>query len=182
MKKNHGDIIILHMCTINDNHIIYGSWDVECGRQNFLSFWTIFLISPPPKNLKNQNFEKMKKSPEDIIILQMCTINKNHMMYDSWDMECDRQNFLSFWTIFWAFTPNPKKIKILKKWNTSLEIIFYKSVSKITIICYTVPKIWHVLVVIVVFHFGLFFALLSPPPPAHPSTLNRPKNKNVKKI
>ena len=156
-------------------------WFLRCGvwQTEFFVILDNFFNFFPPKNLKNQNFEKMKKSPEDIIILQMCTINKNHMMYDSWDMECDRQNFLSFWTIFWAFTPNPKKIKILKKWNTSLEIIFYKSVSKITIICYTVPKIWHVLVVIVVFHFGLFFALLSPPPPF---TLNRPKNKNVKKI
>ena len=32
---------------------------------------------------ENQNFEKMKKTPEDIIILQMCTINDSHMMYDS---------------------------------------------------------------------------------------------------
>ena len=31
------------------------------------------------------------------------------------------------------------------------------------IICYTVPEIWHVMDVIVIFHFGLFFALpLSP--------------------
>ena len=32
---------------------------------------------------KNQNFEKMKKTLEDIIILQMCTINDSHMMYGS---------------------------------------------------------------------------------------------------
>ena len=29
---------------------------------------------------ENQNFEKMKKTSEDIIILQMCTINDNHIM------------------------------------------------------------------------------------------------------
>ena len=40
-----------------------------------------FLPSDTPNNLKNQSFEKMKKMPEDIIILEMCTINKNHMMY-----------------------------------------------------------------------------------------------------
>ena len=28
---------------------------------------------------ENQNFEKMKKAPEDIIILQMWTINDSHM-------------------------------------------------------------------------------------------------------
>ena len=32
---------------------------------------------------KNQNFEKMKKTPGDIIILQMYTINDNHVMYGS---------------------------------------------------------------------------------------------------
>ena len=33
------------------------------------------------------------------------------------------------------------------------------------IICYTVLEIWHVTDVIVVFHFGQFFALLPPPQP-----------------
>ena len=40
------------------------------------------------------------------------------------------------------------------------------------IICYTVPEIWHVTDVIVMFHFGLFFALLCP---------NSQKNENLKK-
>ena len=35
-----------------------------------------------PNNLKNQNFEKVKKIAGDII-LPMCTINDNHMMYSS---------------------------------------------------------------------------------------------------
>ena len=44
-----------------------------------------------------------------------------------------------------------------------LEIsLFYTSVPKSMIICYTVPEIWHVTDVIVIFHFGLFFALLPP--------------------
>ena len=30
---------------------------------------------------ENQNFGKMNNKPEDIIILQMCTINDSHMMY-----------------------------------------------------------------------------------------------------
>ena len=37
----------------------------------------------PPNNPQNQNFENMKKIPTDIIILHMCTINDNHMMYGS---------------------------------------------------------------------------------------------------
>ena len=45
---------------------------------------------------ENQNFEKMKKIPGDIITLDMCTIPENHIMYGFWDMDCDGQNFLSF--------------------------------------------------------------------------------------
>ena len=49
------------------------------------------------------------------------------------------------------------------------DLSFYKSVPKIMIICYTVPEIQCVTDVIVIFHFGLFFALLPP---------NSPKNQN----
>ena len=42
-----------------------------------------FLHFPPPMDSENQNFEKMKKLSEDIIILQLCTINDSHMMYGS---------------------------------------------------------------------------------------------------
>ena len=42
----------------------------------FLSFYSL-------NNLKNQNFEKMKKAPGDIIILYMCTKNYDQIMYCS---------------------------------------------------------------------------------------------------
>ena len=32
----------LHLYTKNHNHMMYGSWDTEWGRHNFLSFWAIF--------------------------------------------------------------------------------------------------------------------------------------------
>ena len=54
---------------------------MERYRQNFCHFGPFFALFPP--YLENQNFEKMKKTPGDIIILQMCTINENHMMYVS---------------------------------------------------------------------------------------------------
>ena len=111
----------------------YDLWFLRYGVQ-WTEFFVIldhFLPFYPPNNPKNQNFEKMKKTPGDIIILHMCTINDNHMMYGSWDMERDRQNFLSFWTIFCTFIPlTTQKIKILKIWKKRLEILsFYTSVS-----------------------------------------------------
>ena len=86
-----------------------------------------FLPFQPPDNLEDENF-KIEKTPADIIILHICTMNDNHMMHDSWDMECNRQNFLSSWTIFCPFTLlGTQKIKILKKWTTHLKILsFYK--------------------------------------------------------
>ena len=73
---------------------------------------------------------------------------------------------------FYSLTPSPlppppppptyQKIKISKQLKKCLEISsIYTTVSKITNICYNVPEIWCVLDVIVIFHFGQFFALFT---------------------
>ena len=80
--------IILNIYTINDNHMMYGSWDIECDRQNFLPFWTVFCPFTP-YGTRKLKFWKNEKKPEDIIILEMCTINDNHMINDCWDMKHD---------------------------------------------------------------------------------------------
>ena len=99
------EILSFHrcMCTINVDPMIYGFWNIRCDRQKFLSFWAIFCPFSPPDNPENRNL-KLKKTPGDIVILQISTINDNFLMYGSWDMERDRQNFLSFWTVFCPFT------------------------------------------------------------------------------
>ena len=59
-----GDIIRLHLCTTNGNHMIYGSLDIKCNGQSFLrTIFCPFDYRPPlsSKNLENQNFDKMKK-------------------------------------------------------------------------------------------------------------------------
>ena len=123
MKKITRDSIILHMCTINDNNMMYDPWDIEHDGHIFLSFWTIFCTFTSLTTPKNQTFWKNGKTPGDIIILHMCTINENHMMYGSWDMERAGQNLLSFWTFFCLFTPlKTWKINILKRWKKYLEI------------------------------------------------------------
>ena len=49
-------------------------------------------------------------------ILHLHTTNDDYMMHGSQDMERNRQNFLSFWTIFCPFVLlTTRKIKILKK-------------------------------------------------------------------
>ena len=70
----------MHYQNLDD--MIYSSWDVE---QNVLE---CNVMGP-----ENQNFEKMIKTLEDII-LQMFTINDSHMIYGFSDMECKRQIFV----------------------------------------------------------------------------------------
>ena len=88
-------------------------WDTELDRF-FLSFWGIFCpFTPPPpppapNNPENQNFEIMKKASWDVIILNLCNKNYDHMMHPYSDMECDRQ--------FFALLPHhwPRKLKFGK--------------------------------------------------------------------
>ena len=81
MKKMPRDII-LHLCTRNDNHMMYGSSDIKHNRQIFFFILCYFLCFYPINNPKNRNFEKMKKTHGDII-LHKCTKNHDHMLYCS---------------------------------------------------------------------------------------------------
>ena len=111
-----------HFTTVYHKWQSYDVWFLKCRVQQteFFVILDHFLHFYPPNNPKNQNFEKMKKLPQDIIIFHMCTINDNHMMFGSWDMEYDGQNFLSFWTVFYVFAPlTTWKIIILKNWKKS---------------------------------------------------------------
>ena len=75
MKKALEDIILLHLHVANDDHMIYAPeiWSTT----EFFVILDCFLPFNPPNNPEYQNFEKMKKMPEDIIILHICTINEN---------------------------------------------------------------------------------------------------------
>ena len=143
------------MCTRNEDHMIYGSWNITLSRDKFLSFWAIFCPFSPLTTQKIKIL-KLKKAPGDIIILHICTINENHMMYGSWDTKHDRQTFLSFWTIFCPFTPlTPKKSKF---WKNEKNTSFCTGVPWLTIIWCIVPEIPSMTDRIFC-HFEPFFAL-----------------------
>ena len=71
-----GDIIILHLCTKHLDDMIYSLWDIEHDRLQLaiLGHFFIFFSLKPEKS----NFEKLKKMVGDML-LQMCTINENHL-------------------------------------------------------------------------------------------------------
>ena len=164
LKKRPGGIIILHTCTINDNHMMYSSWDMKYDRQNFLSLWTVFLPFYYPNNPKNQNFEKKWNKSLQILSFYTCTINGNHITYCSWDMKHDGQNFLSFWTVFCHFTSvNPKNqnFEKLKKRPEDIIILhMHAAINENQMYCS-----WNVEHDRLFCHFGPFFALLSHPTP-----------------
>ena len=92
----------------------YGAW-----RTKFFVILDHILLFYPSKNPKNQNFEKVKNSLGDIIILHKCTKNHDRMLYCSWDMARERCNcYFSFWAIFCSFTSptlTAQKTKFQKK-------------------------------------------------------------------
>ena len=62
------------------------------------------------------------------------------------------------------YPANTPKYENLQKWKNYLKISsFYTSVLKDMIICYTVPEIWHVTSVIVIWAFFCPFTPLRPP-------------------
>ena len=80
---------------------------------------------------KNQNFEKMKKTPGGIIILHLPTTNDNRIMYGSWDIEFNKQNLFSFWITFCPFT---EKSKFSKKKKGPEISSAYTCIPQMTII------------------------------------------------
>ena len=119
--------------------------------------------------------KKLKKTPADIIILQLCTKSLEDMIYSSWDIECDRLKLVIMGHFFCPFTSPLKtqKIKILKKWKNLLEISsFYRCVPKTTIIWVTVPEIWSDTDGIFC-NFGLFLPFYPSLPPPAPLTTQK---------
>ena len=95
---------------------------IFCHLGYFLPFY------PSKQKPGKTKFWKHEKTPGNIIILHMSTMNENHMMYDSWDMERDRQICLLLYHLLPFYAPLlphhhlTQKIKILKKSKKHQEI------------------------------------------------------------
>ena len=56
---------ILHMCTKNENHIMYGSWEIECDRHNFCYFGPFNALLLTPLTIhKIKILKKNEKNPK----------------------------------------------------------------------------------------------------------------------
>ena len=141
------------MCTKNGDHMLYCSWDIKAGLTEIFVILGHFLPFQPSNNSKNQH----------------------RMMYGLWDMERDRQNFLSYWAFFRYFAPlTNQKFKILKKmkkkaWRYNhFTQVYQKSWSyAILFLGYGAWRMW------------LLFFILGYILPFYPPS--NPKNQNLKK-
>ena len=105
------------------------TWSVRS--RIFCHFWQFFTLLPP-NNPENQNFKKMKKTPEDIIILHMPTINENHKMYGSRNMKWDIQNlFILGHFVIFCPTNNPKNQNFEKMEKRPRDIIILHMLQKL---------------------------------------------------
>ena len=148
--------------------MMYGSWDMKRGKQNFLSFRTSFcpLHPLPQEPTKSKVWKNERKACRYYHFTHVYRKWKWFLRYGAWrtDYFVTVNNFLPFYPL------KTGKMKILKneKKQQTLEISsFHTNVPKILIICYTVPKIQCVTDIIPVFCVGLFFALLPPKNPKH---------------
>ena len=112
--KTHEDIIILDLCTTNDDYM-FDSWDME-GNRIFCHFGLFFFPFIPLTSWKIKILKKIEKTTQgDIIILYLCNTSDNHIIWYSWDMEHNRQNFLSFWAFFALLPTNNLKNQNFEK-------------------------------------------------------------------
>ena len=120
-----------HMCTMSEDPMMHGSWDIS--RNRAFVILGQFLPFDPPDNPKNQNFEKMKKVWR---YYHFTFVHHKwyHMMYASWNMECNRHSFLSFWAIFCPFTllktPKIEIWKIYKKTPGHIILLHMCSINE----------------------------------------------------
>ena len=91
MKKTPGDIILLHRCPNNHDHMLYCSWDMAHEECNcYFSFWAIFCSFTPLTALKIKISKKSKKDLEissfyicvPKIMIRWCTVSEIRCVAD----------------------------------------------------------------------------------------------------
>ena len=92
--------------------MMYGSWDIKCIGQSFLSVWAIFC----PLTLTTQKLKTFKKIKKCLEILSLYTCVQ-------WDINGDKQNFLSFWTILPFYPPNNQENQNFEKMKKTGDIL-----------------------------------------------------------
>ena len=86
-SQNSLEILSFYTCTTNDNHMMYGFWNMERDRQKFCYFRPFFTFSPPPPpsplplpSNKPKNQKKKLKWKKHLKISSFCTSVPNKLI------------------------------------------------------------------------------------------------------
>ena len=97
LEKIPEDIINLHICNINDNSMMYGSWDKKHKEQNFCHFGPFFALLPPQP--EKSKFWKTEKNT--LRYHHFTQVYQKLWSYAILFLRCNRCNcYFPFWTIF----------------------------------------------------------------------------------
>ena len=156
MKKASRDVIILHMCTKNHNHMMFASWDRNTT-DNFLSFWAIFCPFTPLLTSQKKFGVNVKKT---WIYYPITNVYHKWWSYDVWFLRYKAWQTVILGHFLPFDPPNNLKNQSFEKTKKHLKILlFYTCIPQMMIIWCLVPEIWSTTDRIYC-HFGLFFALL----------------------
>ena len=137
--------------------------------------------SPSPNNPDNQNFEKIKKAPGDVITLDLCNKKHDHMMYAYSDMEGNRQFIHSFYPFRppFALLPHcwPRKLKFAKYVENTWRYPFTHVYN--TLRSYDAWFLRYKVQRTKFCHFGSFFALWPSQQPKKSKILKKLKKKGL---
>ena len=106
-----------YMCTIYEDHIIYGSSNIRCNRQKILSFWAIFCLYPhhlPPSHPPQQQPQKSKfwRNEKTTATYDFTHVHHKSQSYNVWFLMYEAWPTKLFvnWDCFLPFYPtnNPQ--------------------------------------------------------------------------
>ena len=159
------------MCTTNDDHIMYGSCDIKQDMSYWKNSWRYYHFKHEYHKWKSYGVWFLRygaQQTEFFLIL-------DHFLhfYTSLRNNPEMQNEKNTWR-YHHFTQVYHKWQSYDIWFLRYEVHqpeFFchlgsswldsdRILARLMIIGYTVPEIWHVTDVIVIFRFGLYFSLL----------------------
>ena len=112
-----------HMCNINVDHMIYGSWNTRCERQKFCHF-APSLPFQPPDNTESKNFKIEKNN------WRYCHFTHLHHKWQSFDgiWSATDRIFCHSGPFFALLPPyGPRKSKLWKNEKIPEDIIILKT-------------------------------------------------------
>ena len=93
--------------TTNENHMMYGSWDIGHNRPIFLLFWTIFCPFTPLTTQKIKLLKKTNKKKNTWRYYHFTQVHYKRQSYDVWFLRYEpcRTEFFVILDCFFALLP-----------------------------------------------------------------------------